>query len=148
MLPCNSCYICGTWSNKKVRSLKSSYGGKEKIRKEGEFSWGGVIFSGGNFHRGQFSRGQIYGGNFHRWKLSQEGYTQGVIFSWAIFWGVISWGTVFWGVNFPDETQNMKCTEISQHDFAFSLYCYFFLATVFICGFSVQPTAFDGCTAI
>ena len=41
MLPCNSCYICGTWSNKKVRSLKSSYGGKEKIRKEGEFSWGG-----------------------------------------------------------------------------------------------------------
>ena len=44
MLPCNSCCVCGTWSNKEVRSLKSSYGGKEKIRKEGEFSWGGGCF--------------------------------------------------------------------------------------------------------
>ena len=28
MLPCHSCYIYGTWKNRNVEGLKSSYGGK------------------------------------------------------------------------------------------------------------------------
>ena len=30
VLPCHSCYICGTWKSKEVRGLKSQYGGKGK----------------------------------------------------------------------------------------------------------------------
>lgn len=42
----------------------------------------------------------------------------------------------------------MKCTQKNQYYFVFSPYCCFCLAKIFICDFGVQPTDFDGCSAI
>ena len=37
MLPCHSCYICGTWRRKEIDGLKPSYGRKKKSHKKGNF---------------------------------------------------------------------------------------------------------------
>ena len=42
MLPCHSCYICGTWRSKEVGSLKLSYGGEGKSYKQEELLWGAI----------------------------------------------------------------------------------------------------------
>ena len=41
-MSCHSCYICGTWKNKKVGDLKLSYGGKGKSHKPEELLWGAI----------------------------------------------------------------------------------------------------------
>ena len=42
MLPCHSCYICGTWRSKEVGGLKLSYGGEGKSHKQEELLWGAI----------------------------------------------------------------------------------------------------------
>ena len=42
MLPCHSCFICGTWRSKEVGGLKLSYGGKGKSHKQEELLWGAI----------------------------------------------------------------------------------------------------------
>ena len=42
MLPCHSCYICGSWKSKKVGGLKLSYRGKGKSHKQKELLWGAI----------------------------------------------------------------------------------------------------------
>ena len=44
MLPCHSCYICGTWRSKEIPrgGSKLSYGGKGKSHKQEKLLWGAI----------------------------------------------------------------------------------------------------------